>query len=67
MALSKKQIDQNFVNEILPSVKKQYEQDGIKDVPGRREAYNNYIDHLQKNGYITEAKANVYCIPKKLL
>jgi len=64
---TKKQIDSNFKTYILPSIIKQYEQDGRKDKPARCEAYNNYIDSLQRAGHITESKANVYCIPKNLL
>ena len=65
--LTKKQIDQSFIENILPAIADQYEQNGRKDKPARCEAYNNYIDSLQKYGQITEAKANVYCIPKRLL
>lgn len=65
--LSKKHIDSEFISHILPSIKNRYEINGIKDKPARREAYNNFIDSLQKDGQITESQANRYCIPKRLL
>lgn len=66
-ALNKSQVDSSFINFILPEVKQRFEQDGIKDKPARSEAYNNYIDTLQKAGEITEKQANKYCIPKHLI
>lgn len=65
--LSKSQVDSSFINFILPEIKDYYEKDGIKDIPARCEAYNNYIDNLQKNGEITENQANKYCIPNQLI
>lgn len=65
--ISKKQIDNQFKAYILPSIVKMYEQDRRKDKPARREAYNNYIDSLQKDGQITESKGSIYCIPSNLL
>lgn len=65
--LNKSQVDNSFINFILPEVKNRFEQDGIKDKPARCEAYNNYIDTLQKAGEITENQANKYCIPKHLI
>lgn len=65
--LNKSQVDSSFINFILPEIKNQYEQDGIKDIPARCEAYNNYVDGLQKAGEITENQANKYCIPKRLI
>lgn len=67
MKLSKKQIDTDFINNILPSVKERYEADGIKDKPARCESYNDYIDYLLKCDFITESKLNVYSIPKHLI
>ena len=65
--LNKSQVDSSFINFILPEVKNAYEQDGIKDKPARCEAYNNYVDNLQKSGRLTEQQANDYCIPKHLI
>ena len=41
----------------LPSIQAQYEQDGIVDVPARREAWCNLIDSLNKNGVINDTIA----------
>jgi len=65
--LNKSQVDSSFINFLLPEIKQQYEQDNIKDIPARCEAYNNYVDHLQKAGEITEKQANKYCIPNHLI
>lgn len=64
---NKKTLDQCFKNEVLPQIKSQYEQDGIKDIPARCEAYNNYVDGWYKDGLITEKQANKFCIPKNLI
>ena len=42
-----------FLEYILPSVKRQYERDGVPDPPARREAWNNWTDSLCKDGCIT--------------
>jgi len=73
--MTKKQIDQQFKDYLLPSVKKAFERDNratlkgkaCKDKPARCEAYNNYIDSLHREGRITESQANRYCIPKSLI
>jgi hypothetical protein len=65
--LNKSQVDNSFINFLLPEIKQQYEQNGIKDKPARCEAYNNYVDSLQKSGEITEKQANKYCIPNHLI
>lgn len=51
--MTKQQALQMFKEEILPFIKQQYEQDGIKDTIARREAWNNFTDTLCKNGDIT--------------
>ena len=42
----------------LPSIKYTYEQDGIVDVPARREAWSNLIDFMQKDGALTAFEAD---------
>jgi hypothetical protein len=42
----------------LPSIKYKYEQDGIVDVPARREAWSNLIDFMQKDGALTAFEAD---------
>lgn len=66
MKRTKKQVDEFFKMEIFPSIKK-LEYNGIKDIPLRRETYNNYIDSLYKDGEITEKQANSFIIPKIFL
>lgn len=39
-------IHDDFMQNILPMVKEQYEQDGIPDKPARREAFNDWLDSL---------------------
>jgi hypothetical protein len=47
-----------FVENILPLVQEQYEQDGIPDIPARCEAFNNWTDSLCKDGVITDEQYN---------
>ena len=39
---------------VLPYVRNEYEQDGLPDLPARREAWNNWTDSLCKNGDISD-------------
>ena len=41
----------------LPSVKYRYERDGIVDGPARREAWNNLIDAMNKDGVLSDVIA----------
>ena len=43
-----------FNCEILASVEREYEQDGIPDWPARCEAWNNWTDSLCKNRQISD-------------
>jgi hypothetical protein len=54
--MTKKEALSHFKNEVLPLVRKQYEKDGVIDMPARREAWNNWTDALMKNGNITPAQ-----------
>jgi hypothetical protein len=65
--LNKTQVDKEFIEYILPMVRAEYEQDRRRDIPARCEAYNNFVDSLQKNGRITETQANNYSIPNNLI
>ena len=53
------------INE-LPSVREQYEADGVPDRPSRRENFNNFIDSLAKRGKISQEMACDICIPDHL-
>ena len=43
-----------FTAEILPMIQEQHEQDGIPDMPARREAWNNWTDALCTDGQISD-------------
>ena len=43
-----------FTTEILPMIQEQYEQDGIPDMPARREEWNNWTDGLCKDSQISD-------------
>ena len=43
-----------FEEEVLPGVKAECEQDGVKDIPARSEAWNNWTDSLCKNELISD-------------
>jgi hypothetical protein len=45
---------ETFTTEILPGIQEQYEQDGIPDMPARREAWNDWTDSLSQDGLISE-------------
>ena len=51
--MNRKEAEQIFRAEVLPEIIKQYEQDGIKDIPARSEAWNDWTDALCKEGKIT--------------
>jgi len=51
--MTKDQALRMFKEEILPEIKRQYESDGIKDIPARRESWNDFTDMLCKDGQIT--------------
>lgn len=71
MRRTKKTVDAEFIQFYMPFIKKQ-EQDYrvgkfTKDIPLRCESYNNYIDSLCKDGFITQNQARSYCIPAYLI
>ena len=43
-----------FNAEILPTIKEHYEQDGVPDLPARREEWNNWTDSLCKDEQISD-------------
>ena len=47
-----------YAEEVLPYIKDAHEQDGIADIPARRQAWCNFIDSLNKNGEISDYEAN---------
>ena len=53
-----------FNCEILASVEREYEQDGIPDWPARCEAWNNWTDSLCKNRQISDWQYENWSHPK---
>jgi uncharacterized NAD(P)/FAD-binding protein YdhS len=47
-----------YAEEVLPYVKDAHEQDGIIDIPARRESWCNFVDSLNKNGEISDYEAH---------
>ena len=47
-----------YAEEVLPYIKDAHEQDGIVDIPARRQAWCNFIDSLNKNGEISDYEAH---------
>jgi hypothetical protein len=43
-----------FTLEILPMIQAAHEQDGIADMPARREAWNNWTDSMCKDEQISD-------------
>ena len=55
--LTESQVLEQWIEYCLPTIKEQYEQDGIVDKPARRESWANFIDYLERDGQITEELA----------
>lgn len=49
MIRTKREFERFFREEILPSIRDQYEQDGRIDYPARREAWNNTTDAMAQD------------------
>jgi len=69
--LTKKQVDQMFVQEVMPAIRKLEEQYKTgrytKDIPMRCEEYSNFVDFLATDGQITSNQASKFCIPVYLI
>lgn len=61
--MTKEQAIKFYKEEILPSVKKQYESDGIIDKPARQFAWQIYIDGLCKDGEISQRQYDTWGNP----
>ncbi len=64
--MTKDQVIDYFVENHLQGVMETYEQDGIVDVPARREEFNNMTDYLCQDGQITEELYNEISLPDYL-
>jgi|TARA_R110000824_G_scaffold171454_3_gene349091 hypothetical protein len=58
------QAETMFLDEVLPEIKKQHEQDGVADYPARCEGWCNFIDLLNKNGDINDVQASDWPHPQ---
>lgn len=59
---SEEEVFDEWEIQMLPSVREQYEADGVPDKPARRESFNNFVDYLSKSGDISEDMACDICI-----
>ena len=69
--VTKKQVDNIFITEVMPAIRKlesQYRTGRVtKDIPLRCEEYNNFVDSLSKDRQITSSQAERFCIPSYLI
>lgn len=65
--MTKADADAAFREHYLPGILRQEAETGPGvDGPMRREAYNNYVDHLAKDGQISERQAATWTHPRWL-
>ena len=68
MRRTKKTVDAEFIQFYMPSIRaKEAKYKVGKDIPLRCQIYNDYIDSLCKNEFITQNQARSYCIPAYLI
>ncbi len=65
MSMTKVTADSLWRSEILPQIKRLYEQDGKPDYIARSESYNNYTDMLCKDGTITQHQYMTWTHPRE--
>lgn len=51
--MNKKEAEKLFKENVMPSIREAFERDGKRDLPARREAWNNFTDSLCKDGEIS--------------
>jgi len=51
-------VAKRFEFEVLPIVRVNFEADGVKDIPARREAFCNFVDSLHHGGELTDFEAS---------
>jgi len=61
--MSMEEMAQVFATVILPYVMREYESDGVMDIPARNEAWNNWADWLHRNGDISDEAVNDWSCP----
>lgn len=52
--LTKKEVERLFREDVLPSIRETYEQDGKVDRIARAEAWSNYTSMLREDGLISD-------------
>jgi hypothetical protein len=57
--MNKQEAVRNFEENILPRIPPD-------DKPAKRQAWNDYVDRLQKDGHITPAQADAWDQPKSV-
>lgn len=62
--LTKKEVMAMFLEHVLPAIQRtEQEQTGRVDLPMRSEAWNNFVDSLQKDGQISRRQADTWVNP----
>lgn len=57
---SEEDVSKMWEETIFPLVRAKYEEDGVPDLPARRESFNDYLDSLIRHGEVTDLDANQY-------
>jgi hypothetical protein len=55
--MTKYQVHDYWREHILPFVRAAYENDGVPDLPARRESFNNLVASLERDGQLDRAPA----------
>ena len=58
---TKREFESYFRRELMPVVRALYEEDGIPDIPARREEWLNVIDAEVQNGQLPERARDWLC------
>lgn len=61
--MTKKEVVAFWRESVLPYVREQYEADGVPDYPARREAWNDMVDGMARDGAVTERQASTWTHP----
>jgi len=56
--MTKSEVIEYFQENVLPHVRERCESDRIIDTPARREAWNDMIDFLMKDGLVSKSAEN---------
>ena len=64
--MTKPEAELEFRETEFPFTVREYEQDGVPDLPARRESWNNWTDAQCKAGRITPHQDNTWAHPRWL-